>query len=151
MKIKFNKKNVGSEGITVATASGGALLSRGVMSLIPVNKKSTLISGGIALASVLAVASIEGKGHGETALRGVFAGVAIDQVVSTLTEAIKPSITEVTEESSKKDKFVAAMFGLNGADESQPYIIPSEAWDGQNSKTTKKSDTAFSADKVASV
>ena len=151
MKIKFNKKNVGSEGITVATASGGALLSRGAMSFIPAEKRTALISGGIALASVLAVASIEGKGAGETALRGVFAGVAIDQVVSTLTEVIKPKITEVTEESSKGEKFVAAMFGLNGAGDGEPYIIPSNAWGTPGSETTRNYGTAFTVDNVASV
>ena len=151
MKFKLNKKNAVSEGTTVASAIGGSLLSKGAMSLIPADKRSTLISGGVALASVLAVASIEGKGTGETVLKGVLTGVAIEQGVSTLTEAIKPSITLVTDGSSKKDKFVAAMFGLNGADDGEPFIIPQDVWGNSGSARNQNSGHPFTVDKVASV
>ena len=151
MKIKLSKKSAVSEGTTVASAIGGAVLSKGTMSLIPADKRSILLTGGVALASILAVASIEGKGTLETALRGVLTGVAVEQGVSTLSEAIKPSIPVVTEESSKKDKFVAAMFGLNGADDGAPFIIPQDVWGNSGSARNHNSGHPFTVDKVASV
>ena len=150
MKFKFNKKNAGSEGLRVATATGGVLLSKGAMSLVPIDKRSALITGGAALASVLAIASIGGEGTVETAVKGVLTGVAIDQVVSTITEAVKPSITETTEDSTKGEKFVAAMFGLNGADNGEPFVVPASAWDSPMPKAQNHADP-FTVDNVVSV
>lgn len=148
MKFKLNKKNAASEGLTVASATGGALLSRGTKSLIPSDKRGALLYGGVALASVIAAASIQGNGTGEKISRGVLAGVAIEQMIDLTTELVKPSITEVTEESTKGEKFIAAMFGLNGAEDSSPYVIPAEAW---NQRKEQTSGNPFTVENVASV
>lgn len=151
MKFKFNSKNAGSEGTTVASAIGGAALSKGAMSLVPEDKRTTLIKGGVAVAAVLALASIQGNGMTEKAIRGVLTGVAVQQGFETLADVVKPKLPVKSEDSTKSQKFIAAMFsGLNGA---EGFDLSDNVWDDTDTSVIQMNtqNNPFTVNNVASV
>ena len=121
MKLKAaNLKKVGNQTTVVASAIGGAALSRGASGLIP----NSGIYGKIAIAglAIFGAASISGTGTGADAAKGALIGMAIEQAGEVVIDAVQPVVAPLLEgESSALKEFGKRTVGLAGGYEYAQY------------------------------
>jgi len=126
MKFKLNAKNATSTSVGVASTGLGVMVSKGTNSLLPVSNRTAIRVGIVALAA-LGAASIESKGHVETAAQGLLAGIAVEQTVQVVSNLIAPTLPE-SETPGKFEKFGRNMLGLNGGNDFS-YDLDSNMWE----------------------
>lgn len=105
-----------STAIDVVSATGGGMLSEGVMSIVPAKYKAEhedLIRGGLALASAGGAAALKGNSTQVRAIKMALVGMTIAQVRQLVkTYANKAGIGTAEGETDTAKKFVAGLFGL---------------------------------------
>ncbi len=126
MKFNLNGKKVTSTGVSVASTGLGVMVSKGTSSLLPVSNRTALRAGIVVLAAIGA-ASIEPKGHLESAAQGLLAGVAVEQTVQVVSELVVPTLPE-SETPTGVEKFGRSMLGLNGGNDFD-YNIDPNMWE----------------------
>ncbi|WP_299106050.1 hypothetical protein [uncultured Tenacibaculum sp.] len=132
MKVKFDQKKAKETAAFGTGAAGGFMLSKGSSGIAPAEAKTPLVRGGIALGTLLLASSIQGNGYLVKGTQGLLTGVSIEQGTSAISELIAPKVKD--NPTTSGEKFLAAMGGMNAADETgytyQPSTInlSSDAW-----------------------
>lgn len=143
MKLKkLSSKSVQDVAVSGIAASAGYAGSSGIIAVLPANY-STPVRIGLAATSLLASASISGKGMGADAARSITLGMALKPVVDLVQMGIKKLVpVKPAGERGLVDKFIAGSVGMGNpsyrrldptmlrnawTDESRDRIMPSNS------------------------
>ena len=110
---KPSKKSTTDSALLVGTATVGAMLSNGVVGLLP-NGKSLTTSSIAAITAALLASTKVGSGKTADAVKGLFTGMAIEQAVQVVKEVATKYIDKEKISNQKLKGFVGNVFGLNG-------------------------------------
>lgn len=116
--MKFTKPNSKSatEGLTmVAGAVGGAMASKGVMSLIPTTQvaNTNMYRGALIALSALGLVAVNGTDTAATATKGAFLGMATAQTLQLITDVIPATTTaNLKASTTASGKLAASALGL---------------------------------------
>lgn len=120
MLKKPSKKDVVDNATVVASAAFGAMLSNGVIGLVPVSKLTKPV---LAIVGTVLAASISGSGTGKDIARGIALGVGIANAKDVITDTIKPMLPVYTAPNAAQ-KFLSNTFGMNGFANEQVHFLP---------------------------
>lgn len=127
MLKKPTKSSITNAAIDAISATGGGMLSEGVINIIPAKYKADkeeLIRGGLALVAAGGAAAIKGTSNQARAIRMGLIGMTIAQVRQIIKSfAPDAGVTKPTEESTTTKKFVAGLFGLSCACDDVPQSM----------------------------
>ncbi|NQY07607.1 MAG: hypothetical protein HRT68_15775 [Flavobacteriaceae bacterium] len=110
---KNTQKKVIKSSARVVGATGGAMLSRGLLNLAPIEDNTTksIVKGGVGLAAMVGSAFIDDKTTGMAFVKGSIEGMAIQQIVDGISGFFAPKI-DIPTNPEGTDKFLAGIFGL---------------------------------------
>lgn len=113
MKLqKLKQDNLTDAGALIVGASAGAMLSDGVVGILPVKHK-TIVRAGIVLTGAAGVAALKGDDLLTKGVKATLAGMAIQQTVKLVRENVQKVLPQ--NDGKKINKFLHDAFGNGGA------------------------------------
>ena len=128
MKVKSpSRKSLTDNAVLVGSAATGAVVSKGVVDGLVPGQKSWGKSAIAALLTAIGSASISGSGKGANVVRGLLAGMSIQQMTETITQVAQKNASTFASISNTQIKgFVNNMFelesGLAGLRQGYPVL-----------------------------
>lgn len=121
MKTKLDQKKAISTATLGVSAAGGALVSKGVMSIAPASLNKPIPKVVFAVIALIAASTIQGQGTLEKFAKGSLLGVGIQQgTEGALSYVNKPVLGE---NPTTAEKFISgALAGVDGATET--FVLP---------------------------
>ncbi|WP_028889388.1 hypothetical protein [Tenacibaculum ovolyticum] len=144
MNFKFNQKDAIDSTITGVAAIGGATASKGIMGIVPEGAKKPIVRAGISLLTLAIASGIQGKDTLAKASKGALLGISVEQGLTSVSKLVSPSVKDTP--TTKGEKFIAAIAGMNGGDEDMyqsTLNIPQYDWNS-NDVFEEVGDTAKS-------
>ena len=115
MNFKFSQKAAIDSGITGVSAIGGATASKGIMGIVPEGAKKPIVRAGISLLTLALASGIQGNDALAKASKGALLGISVEQGFGAVSKLVSSSVKDTP--TTKGEKFVAAIAGMNGGEE----------------------------------